>query len=227
MGKFKDLVGQSFGVLTVLGRGEDYIPPSYPKSQKQIQWLCQCDCGNICLVNVNNLRSGRQKSCGCKGSRHEKTHGMSESITYQSWESYVQRCTNPNHINYDKYRERVYLPWVKSFETFLKDLGERPTKSHTLDRINNSLPYSPDNCRWITQDIQSHNHIREHGSSKYKGVSYNKRIEKWEAYIKNPNTSVKKEHIGFFDKEIDAAKAYNKKALEYYKEHACINVCEA
>lgn len=223
MGKVKDLRGKRFGDLTVIERGEDYIPPSYPKNDKQVQWVCKCDCGNYCTVNVNSLRSGRQKSCGCKGSRHEKTHGMSDSITYQSWEAYVQRCTNPNHVNYSTYKDRVYSPWVKSFETFVNDLGERPSKRHSLDRIDNNKGYSPENCRWATQNVQSHNHIRKHGSCKYKGVSYNKNTGRYEAYIKNPDSPKRKEHIGFFDDEIQAAKAYDKKALEYYKENACIN----
>lgn len=58
MGTFKDLTGQKFNRLTVLGLGER-------NSSGQVQWKCRCDCGNIVLATTNYLKSGHTKSCGC------------------------------------------------------------------------------------------------------------------------------------------------------------------
>lgn len=62
MSKLIDLTGQKFGRLTVLKRSEDYISKS---REKTVQWECQCDCGNICIVSGRGLKSGKTQSCGC------------------------------------------------------------------------------------------------------------------------------------------------------------------
>lgn len=52
----EDLVGQVFGRLTVIE--EDF-------SRKTTAYKCQCDCGNIVIVQAGNLKSGHSQSCGC------------------------------------------------------------------------------------------------------------------------------------------------------------------
>ena len=47
--------------------------------------------------------------------------------------------------------------WRDSFETFLADMGRKPTPRHSIDRIDNNRGYEPDNCRWATQTEQSRN----------------------------------------------------------------------
>lgn len=63
MGSLVDLTGQRFGILTVVGRGEDYVSPD--GKRRRPRWLCQCDCGGTALCQSGNLKSGRAKSCGC------------------------------------------------------------------------------------------------------------------------------------------------------------------
>lgn len=58
MGKKIDLTGQRFGYLVVLSEIKE-------RKNKQIQWLCKCDCGNQLPVLGASLRSGNTKSCGC------------------------------------------------------------------------------------------------------------------------------------------------------------------
>ena len=72
----------------------------------------------------------------------------------------VQRCTNPNAHAYEAYGGRgiaVWGAWLENFEQFLEDMGERPSKKHTLDRINNDGNYEPSNCRWATWEEQQNN----------------------------------------------------------------------
>lgn len=60
--RFHDEVGNKYGRLTVLARGENYVSPS---GSRQTTWKCQCDCGNIVTVHASSLRRGATLSCGC------------------------------------------------------------------------------------------------------------------------------------------------------------------
>ena len=57
MSKFQDLTGQKFGRLVVLSRSET--------KNKRTMWLCECDCGNQCIVRADALKSNKTTSCGC------------------------------------------------------------------------------------------------------------------------------------------------------------------
>lgn len=45
--------------------------------------------------------------------------------------------------------------WKESFNTFLKDMGERPSTNHSLDRINPDDNYTSNNCQWILKSENS------------------------------------------------------------------------
>lgn len=78
---------------------------------------------------------------------------------YKLWHGVLRRCEDPKHKDYVNYGARgikVCERW-KDFWTFLEDMGERPSPSHSIDRVDVNGDYSPDNCRWATPQTQGRN----------------------------------------------------------------------
>lgn len=72
-----------------------------------------------------------------------------------------ERCNNPNHNGYRYYGGRgisVCQRW-DHFPLFALDVGERPSPQHTLDRVDGSKCYAPDNVRWATREEQNKNRM--------------------------------------------------------------------
>lgn len=151
------LEGQTFESLKVIGFQKT-------KGTKRL-WRCKCECGKTVLVRTAHLRSGHTTSCGCtkpkKISDAKKTHGQNtgNSPEYRAWANMQQRCKNPKNPRYGDWGGRgikVCARW-NSFESFLADMGPKPSKALTIERRENDGPYSPDNCYWATQTQQNRN----------------------------------------------------------------------
>lgn len=171
--RFKDISGQRFGRLVVLRL--DRMEKLYGTFKSF--WVCRCDCAAELVVCGNNLRSGNTKSCGCfrleVRATNTRTHGLSRSRLYNTWQCMIRRCCNPENPAYADYGGRgitVCDEWRNDFPKFLADMGHPPTRRHSLDRIDNDAGYCKENCRWATKQTQSRNSRRNvqiefHGES--------------------------------------------------------------
>lgn len=158
MPKAINLTGQVFGNLTVIcewGRN----------GWGEIKWMCYCSCGEYVVISSSLLSKGRSQSCGCLQRKltqlRSTTHGMSKTPIYLVWNSIIQRCTNENHISYDRYGMRgvnVCNEWKDNFLSFYNwAILNGYEKGLQIDRKDNNVDYSPENCRFVTAEENGNN----------------------------------------------------------------------
>ena len=102
------------------------------------------------------MRKYTQRSPSGKDKSVEQ-HGKCKSLTYKSWRCMKSRCEDVTHVAYHRYGGRgitVCAEWSTSFTTFLEDMGERPSKDYTIERLDNDKGYTPTNCKWIPRKEQ-------------------------------------------------------------------------
>ena len=117
----------------------------------------------------------------------------------------VARCTNPRHPAYPSYGGRgigVCARWRDDFMAFFADLGPRPSPAHSLDRLDNTRGYEPDNCRWATRSQQQRNKTRRANAV---GAHYLAQADRWQARI---NIHGRKVFLGAFKSKEEAMAAY-------------------
>ena len=116
-----------------------------------------CDCGTVKVINKGDFFN--TKSCGCARGEFAITHGKTKSREYKSWVAMKERCLNPKNKNYKNYGAKgvsICETWVRSFENFFEDMGERPV-GFSLDRIDYTGDYYKENCRWASSRDQQNN----------------------------------------------------------------------
>lgn len=207
--------GDRYAMLTIVEEGV-----RSNKGKRQV-W-CSCDCGNLelTLVQTNNLVSGNTSSCGCVGEESRKTHGMSNTRTYQIHEGMLRRCNCPQQLGYENYGGRgikVCERWNTllggSFENFFEDMGIAPD-GMSLDRIDFNGNYCKENCRWATNSVQGYNKgLDPNNTSGKSGVSWYTQNQKWSAEIHVENQHIR---LGMFSNFEDAVKAREEAELKYY-----------
>lgn len=176
----QSLVGKKIGRWLVIERSPN-------GKYGEAKFLCRCDCGIERVVLNGSLMNGESKSCGCYIRDYHKQNikhgygrsGKDRTPEYRAWASMKTRCYNKNIKQYHDWGGRgisVCKRWVNSFTNFLKDMGERPSAKHSLDRKDNDKDYSKKNCRWVLKSIQAGN-MRSNRIIDYLGQSKN--ISEW------------------------------------------------
>lgn len=179
MGKKLNLTNKTFNRLRVIKEAA----PRREGGNNRLRsyWFCYCDpvlggCNNYIEVRVDQLKDGTTQSCGCLGRERllehatDSIHGHSrrnkQTSEYLIHSSMIQRCTNPNNTRYKDYGGRgitVCLRWLQGesnltgFECFYLDMGARPSKNHSINRIFNDEGYYGGNCEWANREQQSQN----------------------------------------------------------------------
>ena len=150
-----DATGLKCHSLVVIGPSDKY-------RGGQRLWECLCVCGSTTFQDVFRLRYGKVKSCGCKTkeilSEARTIHGETDTPTWCSWKSMLDRCYHRDHKSFAAYGGRgiaVCDEWTE-YVNFRRDMGERPS-GMSLGRIDNSGHYERGNCRWETPKQQARN----------------------------------------------------------------------
>jgi len=192
-----DLTGQKIAQWTVIRL--------FSKNKKgRTYFWCRCECGKEKAVLAQNLKNGQSKNCGhdrqSKIAASVRTHGMHDSSEYGIWRGIVDRCTRSKRPEYPLYGGRgikVCDSWKNSFEQFYKDMGPKPSKKHSIDRIDVNGNYEPANCRWACRSVQ--------GLNKQNAKGVRKMGEKYQARIRKNR---KEKVIGYFATYEEAHQAY-------------------
>jgi len=206
MGAFRDISGNVYGYLTVVRFSST---KKFKNSQTSL-WECKCICGGLRITATSALKSGSTTSCGCKKqeqavkgwNRRGRKHGLSEHPLYGRWVNMIRRCYSPvdsAHRLYGAKGITVCDDWRFSPDAYIAHfLALGWIEGLSIDRIDGTKNYCPENTRLATPKIQANNTNRNRvlcylGESKTlsewaeeTGISYGalqaRIYRKWEVY---------------------------------------------
>jgi len=118
--------------------------------------------------NYNTAHDELKRGYGCIMPPQESSHPL-----WSIWYGMIQRCYNNKRSNYRYYGGRgirVCARWFYSMDAFAQDMGPRP-EGYQIDRTDNDMGYSPDNCRWVSTKVNTNNrrsnvHLTHNGETR-------------------------------------------------------------
>ena len=184
--------------------------PTENSKKKRRYGLYQCQyCGKEFEAQIQSIKNGHTKSCGCQAKTNRKTHGLRQHRLYKTWDNMKNRCYNPKNKAYKEYGGRgiqICNRWL-DINNFIEDMYPSYSEGLSLDRIDVGGNYTTDNCRWATDEVQNRNtrELRITNTSGYRGVYWHKRDNIWRVQITVENKLI---HLGSYKTAIEGAKAY-------------------
>lgn len=150
----KQLVGKKFGKWLVIESGCVLVMADGSNASAV---KVRCECGFERISKISQLKRGETQGCRlCKSPT--RTHGMSKTSEYRTWEAMIRRCYVPHATAYKDYGGRgvtVCDRWNPkkggSFANFYADLGPRPSSEHQLDKdfLDGNFVYGPGTAKWV------------------------------------------------------------------------------
>jgi hypothetical protein len=197
-----------------------------PTSKRRAHYvLLEClDCKKHVRCTAKSSAVKKQKYClSCSNQYNNLKHGDNKSRLYKIYMGMKKRCygktsVHNNNVDYIAKGITVCDEWLSNYESFKEwSLANGYTDELTIDRENNDLGYSPDNCRWTTRTVQARNTkvISKNNTSGYRGVSIDK--GRYRARITVDYRGIL---IGMFDDPLAAAIAYDTYIVEHSLEHS-------
>jgi len=228
--KIKDLTGEKYGKLKVIKNS------GRKTNANNVIWECQCDCGNITYVPSGDLQKeyGGTKSCGeCSENQFEK-----QDEGYWLGEDCKGKIFIFNDIDYEFIKQHTWNIDNNGYAMTMID-GKKvalhrlimgvQNENITVDHINKKRYDNRRNnlriCELQKNLWNKDKRSDKEYTSKYIGVHWHITKEKWIANIRLDDSG-KQKHLGSFDNEIEAAKAYDKKCYEMRKDYAVLNFPE-
>lgn len=224
-----NLIGQTFGRLTVIAKGEDYV---YPDGKyKQNRWVCQCSCDKhtIKVIREDHLIKEEITSCGCLHSEKRKRFNQYDL----SGEYGIGWTTNTNEefyfdlLDYDTIKNYCWHKNANGYCRTRDPLTKKTILMHILlgcknhDHANrNKLDNRRNNLRPCTYQENNRNRgLQSNNTSGIIGVVYHKGAQKWCAEIVKDNNK-SSEYLGIFCNKEDAIRARLTAEKEYFGEFA-------
>lgn len=169
-----NIIGKTFGYLTVKEHNRELS-----KLKNKTYYTCLCHCGKVKDIRKDLLIRNFVKSCGCMQfirvfcckscgvsfSKENKAKESNRCVFCESIAKHLRcmknRCYNSKAARYIHYGAKgiaICDSWMKNTEAFIQwSLNSNYAEGLTIDRINNSLGYFPENCRWVTKLEQAQN----------------------------------------------------------------------
>lgn len=164
-------IGDKYNRLTIIKMGHIMVGIKTPKKHKCC--VCKCDCGNyVGPIRLVSLLNGDSMSCGCyqrelhskqmkeKNLKHGCAQRGKQEHLYILWGAMKDRATNINRLDAKYYATKgitLYKDW-NDYEKFKEwALNNGYSEGMSIDRIDNSKGYNPENCHWIPLKDQNKN----------------------------------------------------------------------